>query len=322
MPQVLPPQIAVPFLHVSTHLDLPPVLTYAAANLWNFTSSGDDFSQLEELKTLISFTGTESESWLLLISVAMEARGAGIIDFMMEAFDAVETRDYNIIIDALQELSSAIRDVSRLLERMYERCDPMTFYHRIRPFLAGSKSMAGAGLPMGVFYDEGDGRGKWRQFGGVSNGQSSLIQFIDLALGVDHRGNSSTKSSPADESYHEEVRKYMPGPHREFLLYTAGLRSIRELALLPSKTDEQRRLRIAYTGATDALSDFRNKHIKIVTRYIVIPSKKPWSGTRQGLASSSLSRASGELIGTGGTNLISFLREARDKTIDTGRLDK
>lgn len=323
MLQVLPPQITVPFLDVSKHFDLPPVLTYAAANLWNFACAGHDFSRAEDLKTLVSFTGTESESWFLLISVAMEARGAGIINTMMEAIDAVGSRDYETIITALEELRGCIQDVSRLLERMYERCDPMTFYHRIRPFLAGSKNMAAAGLPRGVFYDEGDGRGEWREYAGGSNGQSSLIQFFDIVLGVDHKGNGSEALSPGEKCYHAEVRDYMPGPHRQFLLHAAGLGSIRELALLPPKTEEQRRLRVAYTGATEALSGFRNLHIQIVTRYIVLPSKQPWKGTRQNLASSSSeSKGTAELTGTGGTALMSFLKQARHETIDTGRLDK
>lgn len=326
--QVLPPQITVPFLRISSHLELPPVLTYAGANLWNFSCSGTDFSDLESLKTLLSFTGTESESWFLLISVAMEAKGAEIIETMVEAIDLIKNRDYGSIIRALEALRDCISDVGVLLERMYERCDPMTFYHGIRPFLAGSKNMEAAGLPRGVFYDEGHGSGWWGEFRGGSNGQSSLIQFFDIVLGVDHRGQGNSSPSPGEGSFHSQVREYMPGPHRRFLVHVARLGSIRELALASPTTDEQHRLRDAYTAATDALAEFRNNHIKIVTRYIVIPSKKPWAGTRQNLASSSSSSSSassngdsGELRGTGGTALMPFLRQSRDETACAGRLE-
>ena len=326
--QVVPPQITVPFLRVSSHLELPPVLTYAAANLWNFSCSGPDFTNLEDLQTLCSFTGTDSESWFLLISVAMEAKGAGIIDTMLGAIEAIRSRDYDIIIHALDELRDCIRDVGALLERMYERCDPMTFYHRIRPFLAGSKNMASAGLPRGLFYDEGDGKGQWRELRGGSNGQSSLIQFFDIVLGVDHRGDGNSAPSPGEESFHAQVREYMPGPHRRFLLHVARMGSIRELALLPPRTEEQRRLRAAYTAAAEALGEFRNKHIKIVTRYIVLPSKQPWTGTtgqqQQNLASSSssASKKCRELTGTGGTSLMPFLKQARDETTDAAKLER
>lgn len=316
----MPPQITVPFLEVSEHLELPPVLAYAAANLWNFSCKGNDFSNLEDLDTLLTFTGSKSESWFLLISVAMEAKAGAIIPRMMEALDAVKTRDYEVITSALDELRKCINSVGALLERMYEHCDPMEFYHRIRPFLAGSKNMEAAGLPRGVFYDEGNGKGEWRHLRGGSNGQSSLIQFFDIVLGVEHTPTKHNTSEPGQRSYHEEVRDYMPGPHSRFLTHIARSGSIRELALNPPVTEEQHRLREAFTAATEALSKFRNKHIQIVTRYIILPSRQSAVGGRQNLASSSTKKGGEELTGTGGTTLVPFLKQSRDETTDAGKL--
>lgn len=315
----MPPQVTVPFLQVSEHVELPPVLAYAGANLWNFTCPGQDFSDLENLKLSLSFTGTESESWFFLISVAMEAQAAGILQIMIRALEGVKTRDYDVVTDGLEKLKACIDKVAVLLERMYEKCDPMIFYHRIRPFLAGSANMAAAGLPNGVFYDQGNGKGEWRQYRGGSNGQSSLIQFFDVVLGVEHEGHGGGKH----KSFHTEVRDYMPGPHRRFLVHIARLGSIRELAMVPPVTDAQHRLRDAYTAATTSLSAFRQKHISIVAKYIILPSKKPWNGTRQNLASSS-SQSNGDenLTGTGGTALVPFLKKARDETTEAARLGR
>ncbi|EGX94562.1 indoleamine 2,3-dioxygenase [Cordyceps militaris CM01] len=318
--EILPPQISVPFLQVSAHVELPPVLTYAAANLWNFTCDGDDFSDLDKLSVCFSFTGTESESWFLLISVAMEAKAAGILQTMTAALEAVKARDYDGVVRGLEELRRCIDSVARLLERMYEKCDPMTFYHRIRPFLAGSQNMAAAGLPRGVLYDEGGAAAgsTWRQLRGGSNGQSSLIQFFDVVLGVDHRGHGDGKHA----SFHDEVREYMPGPHRRFLVQVARMGSIRELAMVGAAPQ---RLRDAYTAATTALTAFRQKHISIVTRYIVIPSRQPWQGKRgtHNLASSSSTANEDEqLTGTGGTALVPFLKKARDETTEAGKLQR
>ncbi|KAI5459072.1 Indoleamine 2,3-dioxygenase [Mariannaea sp. PMI_226] len=320
--EILPPQITIPFLRVSKHLELPPVLTYAAANLWNFNSAGDDFSRMSDLDTLISFTGTESEAWFLLISVAMEAKAGSIIPPMMRALDATKTRDYDIIISALHALRDCIDDVGLLLERMYEKTDPLEFYYDIRPFLAGSKNMEAAGLPRGVFYDEGNGKGEWQQLRGGSNGQSSLIQFFDIVLGVQHSPEGNITPEKGERSYHELVREYMPGPHRRFLTHIARKGSIRELALLPAATEEHQRFQLAYTEATKALSRFRNKHIQIVTRYIILPSKQPYRRKRQNLASSSSQKQGQELTGTGGTTLVPFLKQSRDETMDAGKLEK
>lgn len=297
------------------------MLTYAGANLWNFSCAGDDFSRIEDLSLLFSFTGTESESWFLLISVAMEAKAAGVLQTMMAALDAVGARDYDAVSNGLDQLRQCIHGVGALLERMYERCDPTTFYHRIRPFLAGSMAMEAAGLPRGVFYDEGNGQGEWRKLRGGSNGQSSLIQFFDVVLGVEHK----TDGSAGKKSYHDEVREYMPGPHRRFLAHAARAGSIRELAMAPPTSEAQHRLRAAYAAATEALSGFRDKHIQIVTRYIILPSRQPRPGL--GPAPRNLAAAGGAggdeaLTGTGGTTLVPFLKKARDETCRAGRLER
>ncbi|KAL2759898.1 hypothetical protein ACRALDRAFT_1038940 [Sodiomyces alcalophilus JCM 7366] len=333
----LPPAISIPLLRVSSRLELPPVATYAALNLWNFSSSSPDldFTDLERLESLHTFTGTRDEAWFYLVSVAMEAEGAHIVPSMLEALEAIKFRDYDTITAALEALTGRIRKIGALLERMYERCDPMVFFYKIRPFLAGSKNMAAAGLPNGVFYDEGDGRGSWRQLRGGSNGQSSLIQFLDIVLGVEHascgnasapgstkakNGSAGRKDTEHQPAFHQEVREYMPGPHRRFLEHVTRLGSIRGLSMLPHKTPEQEKLREAYQGAIHALTEFRNKHLQIVARYIVLPSKRANEGGKRingkvDLASpSELFRDSQQLTGTGGTSLLPFLKQTRDET--------
>lgn len=338
--QVLPPSISIPLLAVSKHLEVPPVATYAALNLWNFTSSTNNFTDLDSLRSHHTFTGTDDENWFLCVSVAMEAQGAYIMPMMLGALRAIHTRDYATIATALDELSRCIAKVGVLLDRMRERCDPMVFYHQIRPFLAGSKNMAAAGLPRGLFYSEGEGRGSWQQWRGGSNGQSSLIQFWDVVLGVSHTpaGTNSPHAKagrPEEKSFHAEVREYMPGRHRRFLEYVERSGSIQGLAMMPTAGEEHARMQAAYAGATKALTEFRNKHLGIVTSYIVVPSKKPWMGEAGGrtvnLATMSTKQqsektdggkdgADKELTGTGGTALLPFLKQARDDTHAAGEI--
>ncbi|KAJ5465345.1 indoleamine 2-3-dioxygenase pyrrole 2-3-dioxygenase [Penicillium daleae] len=299
--EVLPPQISAPFVHVSARLEVPPVLTCAAANLWNFSCGGKDFSNLNDLQALVSFTGTESESWFLAGGVAIEAIGARVVQPMLEALQAIEARDYVVIIKAMDALKQCIDDCTASLARMYEKCDPMTFCHRIRPFYAGGKNMENAGLPRGIFYDEGKGNGGWKKFQGGSNGQSALIQFFDIVLGIEQNDLTNTKR----ENFHAEARDYMPGPHRRFLEYVSDMGSIRELVFATTPiSDEQHHLKAAYIAATEALSNFRSKHIQVVTRLVTLPSKKA-SGVNE--------------VGTAGTSILPFLKNVRDTTIAAGR---
>lgn len=355
----------MPFLRVSEHLELPPVLTYAASNLWNFTCRpGAGFTDVDAVQSMHTFTGTEDESWFFMISVAMEAQAGRAIPAMTRALEAAakqSPRDYDALARSLGELAVSIAGVGALLERMHERCDPDVFYHRIRPFLAGSKNMEAAGLPGGVYYPEhrddgGRWTGSWHQWRGGSNGQSSMIQFFDVVLGVAHatEGNSRASPTPGDQpaarSYHDEVRDYMPGPHRRFLVHVSQQGSLRELAQkiqqAGTSDESQKRFCAAYVRATEMLGTLRNKHIQIVTRYIILPAQRAarelmerqvynndkgvGAPTKQNLATSSAissaMKSQGgaaeepELRGTGGTTLIPFLKQSRDETFEAGYL--
>ncbi|KAB2579476.1 putative indoleamine -dioxygenase pyrrole protein [Lasiodiplodia theobromae] len=313
--EVLPPCITLPFLEVSEHLGLPPTATYAAVNLWNYKTVDPTvpLSVPENLRVLHSFTGTDDEAWFYLISVAIESRGAHTVPLMMQCIDAAARGDHWKVVQGLDSLRVCINELGVILERMYERLDPQVFYFHIRPFLAGSKGMATAGLPRGVFYDEGDGKGEWRQYSGGSNAQSSLIQFFDIVLGVRHTSGGELIKN----SFIEEMRFYMPGPHRRFLQYLDRAANIREYALNPSTENT---VLEAYDAAVAALAAFRDKHIQIVTRYIIMPSRMKAQKTNTVNIASASSIQDGEdkadkkLYGTGGTALIPFLKQTRDET--------
>ncbi|KAL4873083.1 hypothetical protein BDV12DRAFT_116434 [Aspergillus spectabilis] len=327
---VLPPAISVPFLEVSSHLELPPCATYAALNLWNFStvSPNGDLACPDNLSVTLSYTGTKDEEWFFMISVAIEARGGQIIQLMLDTLYAVSVDDKQRVAAYLNQISEGFQEVARILERMYEKCRPSVFFHQLRPYLAGSKNMASAGLPSGLFYDLGEEKGEWRQYSGGSNAQSSLIQTFDIFLGVEHSatGNPTkaeiSKSQPlAKNPYIQEMRNYMPGPHRRFLEMLTRNSNVRAYAM-GCKLDTP--VRDAYNTAVMSLGAFRDKHIQIVTRYIIRAAKLPPpdnTPAQLNIATTTYTqmKGSGEkvsegLSGTGGTDLIPFLKQTRDTT--------
>ncbi|KAL4785285.1 Indoleamine 2,3-dioxygenase [Aspergillus varians] len=326
----LPPAISVPFLEVSGHLELPPCATYAALNLWNFstTSPDADLTCVDNLSVTLSLTGTKDEEWFFMISVAMEARGAQVIQLMLDTIQAVAVGDNQRIAASLNQISEGFHELARILERMYEKCRPAIFFHQLRPYLAGSKNMSSAGLPSGLFFDLGEGKGEWRQYSGGSNAQSSLIQTFDIFLGVEHSAmGSPTKAElpksqpPGKTPYIQEMRNYMPGPHRRFLEMLTRSANIRHFAMgckLGSPA------RDAYNSAVMSLGSFRDKHIQIVTRYIIMAARLPppdEAPARLNLATTTytqMKNSNGKVSmgfsGTGGTDLIPFLKQTRDAT--------
>ena len=267
-------------------------------------------------------------------------RGAPTIPLMLDAIAAARIDDSRAVTKCLHTLAERIDEIGSLLTRMYENCDPHVFYHRIRPFLAGSKNMADAGLPNGVIYEDGSGTESYVQYGGASNAQSSLIQFFDVVLGVEHRPTGETKSDGSTSeselegpptpkpSFIQDMRAYMPGPHRRFLEYVGVVANIRDYV---NAHLSNRSLSIAYDACLAMLRSLRDKHIQMVSRYIIVKSRESRShsrslsprnpanpkSTRLNLANTnkgSSSSNSKKLRGTGGTALIPFLKQARDET--------
>ncbi|KAE8152474.1 Indoleamine 2,3-dioxygenase subfamily [Aspergillus avenaceus] len=332
----VPPQITAPLFEVCKHLELPPVATYAGVCLWNYgpifpDEPTDDLSNMSCLNT---FTGCLDEQWFYLVSVAIEARGAPTLALALQAISAARAGNSLVVTECLQRMAETIDEVGTLLERMYENCDPYVFYHRIRPYLAGSKNMADAGLPHGLLYDDGGANPEYRQYGGGSNAQSSLIQFWDIALGIEHRPTGETRPGSVKDDqdgvtgaprhgFIQEMRSYMPGPHRRFLEHVNAVSNIREYV---EARRSDKALCIAYDACLSMLRSLRDKHIQMVSRYIIIPSRDNKSRTTRSTSprrhapamNLANTRSSGgnnkKLRGTGGTALIPFLKQARDET--------
>ncbi|KAK5714169.1 hypothetical protein LTR15_011077 [Elasticomyces elasticus] len=347
----VPPPLSIPFMATCKHLELPPVATYAGLVLWNWKPvfPEERIDTLANLDMIDTFTGSLDEKWFYLISAAIEARGAPLIPLMLRAIDAANRGDTPAVTECLRTFAERLDELGGLLQRMYDNCDPHVFYHRLRPFLAGSKNMADAGLPNGVVFDNGGPMNKQRyvQFSGGSNAQSSLIQFFDVALNVKHRPTGTARSdtyhdhgvkkpSAPEPSFIHEMRKYMPGPHARFLAAVEKVANVREYV-------NQRRSDMALSVAFDAslamLAAFRDKHIQMVSRYIIIqsqqakkqkekeehenpkgsaykfPAVRPELPMRpKSSAGKPVEKSRKDLRGTGGTALIPFLRQARDET--------
>lgn len=121
------------------------------------------------------------------------------------------------------------------------------------------------------------------------------------------------------------MRSYMPGPHRRFLEHISKVANIREYV---ERHRYNSALSIAFDACLVMLRAFRDKHIQIVSRYIIIQSRESRSNSHPtspraaltpiNIASAASQKASEpgskKLKGTGGTALIPFLKQARDET--------
>jgi indoleamine 2,3-dioxygenase len=116
------------------------------------------------------------------------------------------------------------------------------------------------------------------------------------------------------------MRSYIPRQHAIFLEQLCP-NVIRDFVMSHSISHP---ITEHYNSAVAALASFRNKHIQIVTRYIILPSKAKSTHRNKVLEQTLVTKTvrkkpdtsgSTALLGTGGAVLVPFLKQARDETI-------
>lgn len=127
---------------------------------------------------------------------------------------------------------------------------------------------------------------------------------------------------PPKAPFLTRMRAYMPRHHRNFLRHLSFVpRPLRaEVARMGDAA-----LTEAYNAALDALRRFRDAHLRIVALYIVGPSHRPLTCIpvanaaercegQIDMGTAATATAMGLLRGTGGTDMVKFLKGARDHT--------
>ena len=83
--------------------------------------------------------------------------------------------------DELKKIKKSLKNVNTIFSKMPEKCDPYVYYHRVRPYIFGTKD--NPDLKKGLIY-ENQFDNKPQFFRGETGAQSSIIPFLDGALGI------------------------------------------------------------------------------------------------------------------------------------------
>ncbi|KAF8931334.1 hypothetical protein BGZ58_007680 [Dissophora ornata] len=333
--QSIPESLAVPWQAVSDKVDIPPVLTYAANNLWNWKLKDPQGPYtIENLETLSTMTGTYDETWFDIVSVAVEIEGGAALQPLLDAMNAVREDDMETVIAKLHVALPRLEQIGKILPRMFEKCDPAVFYWKIRKFLAGSENMAALGLPNGLEF-KGVNNNERKHHMGATGGQTSLFPALDLIFGIDHHENSLEKKTP--NTLLLKMKAFMPGSHRAFLDHLSSVANLRPYVQSKSQSDESdkaKELVAAYDACVQKIKLFRDSHIQVVTRYILTQAKRGppegWEDYRVQVPAATSTTGQGPekqngekkdecdeepaVQGTGGSDLMPFLKNSRDET--------
>lgn len=292
-------KISKVWMEAGDFLGVPPVATYAATVLFNFKSS-EVLERPEDFEIEFTFTGTEDEKWFYAVSAAIDTQSNRVISCANKIIEAEGEADFYVI---GCEITKSVEEMTRLLNRMYEKCRPEVFYGQVRKYLNGW--LNDPQLPYGLTYDLGPEKSVAMKLAGGSAAQNPTIQLLDILLGVKHEAdtedlmisgyNTSTSGCPRI-NYLGAMRTYMPSEHSDYL-------NNLEARIKAKGVIEKFKNSESFYSCVRALSNFRSEHIKMVARYIICQSGK--STTKP--------------LGTGGSNPIQFLKKCRDETEICGK---
>ena len=305
----IPPPLTIPLLQVSSQLQLPPVLTYSDSVLYNWSlkipsSSTTPAPALDNLSSSLLFTGTTDEEEFYLVPARIELRGVEVLELMQATMDEIFVGDaiaVRRVTAYLIRIATVIQELKAILLAQPNSCDPYIFYNHIRPWLRGADSDKNKRKWVFEGIEDHPDLTEPTELSGPSAGQSALIHALDIFLGISAL-TSTTTTTTTNSSFFIRMRSYMPRHHRAFLSHLeANPRPLRPLVL--SLADPK--LTEAYNAAVLSLKEFRDAHMKIISLYIVSPSTK-----------SHKEQLEEPLKGTGGTELVKFLKGVRDHTQD------
>lgn len=282
----IPKKLAIPWCHVSDHLQMKPVICYASTLGFNFHLRDPHGPWKDDNFDITStFTGTEDESWFYLVPMLVELAAVPALRAIEQIFDDMRHHRDAGIQTSLQTIQESLRNMTREISRMSEGCKPVTFYTEIRPYQAGSKGLDA--FPDGIIYEGVDTNP--RKYSGASAGQSSLIHAVDIFLGVSHSG--------AEREFFHTMRLHMPKKHRDFLAALERMPSVRDYCRDSRNAD----LITSYNNTVEEFAGFRSNHVILVARYIVNQQEHSVNPTL-------------DKKGSGGTDFMEFLKKVRDMT--------
>ena len=287
--KVLPEALAKPWTQVANILGRPPILSYASYCLdnWYRLNKKENIS-LENVGLLTNFLGGVDEDWFVTIHVCIEdaARDAiGAADSISKLNDKNSVKDFS---DQLKLIILSLRKVNAIFSRMPEKCDPYVYYHRVRPFIFGTKD--NPDLKKGLIY-KNQYNNKPQFFRGETGAQSSIMPFLDGALGIYHTEDHL-------RHYLNEMRDYMPPKHRRSIEIVEK-RSNAKSCILESK-----KLTFEYNKCLEEIRIFRAQHLEFAATYI----------HKQSQITNPFGRGGSTITGTGGTPFMKYLKKHRDET--------
>ena len=286
----LPEAVSKPWVQVAAVLGRPPILSYASYCLDNwFLLDKEESISLENVGLITNFLGGIDEDWFVTVHVCIENAASDAIRAAEAIAQCTAESDEQQVEALLKRIDQSLQKVNKIFLRMTERCNPYIYYHRVRPFIFGSKD--NPALVKGLVL-ENQFNNKPQFLRGETGAQSSIVPSLDGALCVKHSNDSL-------RHYLNEMRDYMPPEHRQFI------KTIEESSQVKQLVHASKDLKDSYNECLEQIREFRSLHLKYADAYI---NKQSQRKDPFGFGGGST------ITGTGGTPFMSYLQKHHDET--------
>ena len=286
---VLPEVISKPWVKISNYIGRPPILSYASYCLdnWYKIDKNEPIS-LDNVALINNFLGGVDEDWFVTIHVCIEDAATDAIIAADNLSKLNEDNKVSEFSSELRKIIQSLRRVNEIFSKMPDKCDPYIYYHRVRPYIFGTKD--NPDLKKGLIY-ENQFDNKPQFFRGETGAQSSIIPFLDGALGIEHTNDNL-------RPYLNEMRDYMPPSHRK-MIERVEKRSKAKIYINKSK-----KLVKEYNDCLEEIRRFRAQHLEYAASYI----------HKQSQIKNPFGTGGSTIRGTGGTPFMKYLKKHRDET--------
>ena len=287
--RILPEVISKPWVKLSKYLGRPPILSYASYCLDNwYKINKDEPISLDNVALINNFLGGVDEDWFVTIHVCIEDAASDAIDSACELSflnEKNKTKDFS---KHLSRVRDSLKKVNHIFAKMPEKCDPYIYYHRVRPYIFGTKN--NPDLKQGLIY-ENQFNNKPQFYRGETGAQSSIIPLLDGALGIIHTNDNL-------RHYLNEMRDYMPPKHRKLI------EDVEQRSQVKNLITKSKKLIKEYNQCLEEIHKFRSQHLEYAATYI----------HKQAQIVNPFGSGGSTIRGTGGTPFMKYLKKHRDET--------
>ena len=287
--KILCKAIAKPWSNISNMLGRPPILSYASYCLdnWYKVNQKEPIS-LDNVALINNFLGGVDEDWFVTIHVCIEDVASEAIDAAYKLSRLNESNNVDDFNTNLKKILTSLKNVNNIFSKMPEKCDPYIYYHRVRPYIFGTKD--NPDLKKGLIY-ENQFNNKPQFYRGETGAQSSIIPFLDGALGIYHSNDNL-------RHYLNEMRDYMPPKHRKMI------EDVEKRSKAKDLISQSKKLMNVYNNCLEEIRKFRAMHLEYAATYI----------HKQAQVHNTFGTGGSTIRGTGGTPFMKYLKKHRDET--------